>query len=230
MAEVKHSQSPVLDYIRRLYAPEDAVLSQIRTTFEQRGMAIQVGAEEGKLLQTLLRLHGAHTVVEIGTLGGYSAIWMARALPAGGHIHTIEADPEHARLARDFIHQAGLSDKVTLWEGKAQDVLRRLAESIPTVDAVFIDADKINYPAYLDWAEAHLKPGGLLIADNTLLFGHVINDDPPVQLEGDKNPVRKTTWEAMRSFNSRLADAQHFDSIMLATEQGLTVALRKPKK
>lgn len=223
---MKHFSSPKLDYIRRLYAPEDALLAQIRTTFENRGMAIQVGAEEGKLLQLLLQVHGARTVVEIGTLGGYSSIWMARALPAGGHIHTIEADAAHADIAREFIHKAGLMEKITLWEGKARDVLPRIAETLPVVDAVFIDADKINYPHYLDWAEAHLRPEGLLIADNTLLFGHVVDDSPPIIQAGDKNPIRKSTWEAMRQFNSRLADTHKFSSILLPTEQGLSIALR----
>jgi len=224
----KHSESPILNYIRQLYAPEDALLAQIRTTFENRGMAIQVGAEEGKLLQLLLQLHGAHTVVEIGTLGGYSSIWMARALPEKGHLHTIEADPEHAELARKYIHQAGLQHKITVWEGKARDVLKRMAETIPVVDAVFIDADKINYPHYLDWAEAHLKPGGLLIADNTLLFGTVQLDSPPQEGEGGlMNPVRETTWKAMRTFNARLADGKKFNAVMLPTEQGLSIAVRR---
>jgi predicted O-methyltransferase YrrM len=225
---MKHADaSPALSYIRSLYAPEDALLQNIRATFEQRGMAIQVGAEEGKLLHMLIKLHQAKTVVEIGTLGGYSAIWMARALPAKGHLHTIEHEPAHAELARGFIRQSDVREKITVWEGKAQDVLKRIAETVPQVDAVFIDADKISYPHYLDWAESHLKPGGLLIADNTLLFGTVYLDSPPD--EGDDNypTVRQTTWQAMRDFNARLASGKHFDSVMLPTEQGLTVATRK---
>lgn len=223
----KHTDSPLLDYIRQLYAPEDAVLAQIRTVFEQRGMAIQVGAEEGKLLQVLLQLHGTKTVVEIGTLGGYSSIWMARALPENGHVHTIEAEPEHAELARKFIHQAGLQRKITVWEGKAVDVLKRIGEILPVVDAVFIDADKVNYGRYLNWAESHLKPGGLLIADNTLLFGSVHLDTMP---EGHEPPLRQTTWQAMRDFNARLADNQHFNGILLPTGQGFSIAIRKGER
>lgn len=224
---MKHDNSPTLNYIRQLYAQEDALLAQIRTTFERRDRAIQVGAEEGKLLQLLLQLHGSRTVVEIGTLGGYSSIWMARALPDNGHIHTIEADPEHAELARKFIQQAGLQRKITVWEGKARDVLKRIAEILPVVDAVFIDADKINYVHYLDWAEAHLKPNGLLIADNTLLFGTVHLDAPPEDSDDETPPVRTTTWEAMRQFNTRLSDDKRFNAVMLATGQGLSIALRK---
>lgn len=220
---MKHGDaSAALSYIRQLYAPEDAVLQNIRETFEQRGMAIQVGAEEGKLLHMLIKLHQARTVVEIGTLGGYSAIWMARALPEKGHLHTVEHEPAHAELARQFIHQAGLSDRTTVWEGDARSVLKRIAETVPQVDAVFIDADKISYPAYLDWAEAHLKPGGLLIADNTLLFGTVYQDNLP-----EASHVRPSTWNAMRDFNARLADGKHFDALMLPTTEGLSVAIRK---
>lgn len=229
---MKHGNpSPALNYIRELYAPEDAVLQSIRRTFEERGMAIQVGAEEGKILHMLLKLHGARTVVEIGTLGGYSAIWMARALPQNGHLHTIEHDPQHAELARQFIRQSDQRERITVWEGKAQDVLKRIAETVPKVDAVFIDADKISYPLYLDWAEAHLKPGGLLIADNTLLFGTVyLNELPAKEESADEPAVRLGTWRAMREFNARLADDRHFESVMLPTAEGLSIAIRKGEK
>lgn len=220
---MKHGiSSPALDYIRQLYAPEDALLQTIRRTFEERDMDIQVGAEEGKFLHLLVKLHQAHTVVEIGTLGGYSAIWMARALPLKGHLHTIEHEAAHAELARGFIRQSDVREKITVWEGKAQDVLKRIAETVPQVDVVFIDADKISYPQYLDWAEAHLRPGGLLIADNTLLFGTVYADEPPA--EGN---IRRATWQAMRDFNTRLASGKHFDAVMLPTAEGLSIAIRK---
>lgn len=229
---MKHgAASEQLTYIRDLYAPEDALLKSIRAAFEKRNMAIHVGAEEGKLLHMLIKLHQARTVVEIGTLGGYSAIWMARALPENGHLHTIEADSQHAELARGFIHQSDVRDKITLWEGKARDVLKRVAETVPQVDAVFIDADKINYPHYLDWATAHLKPGGLLIADNTLLFGTVHLDAPPAENDDRfDTPVRPTTWHAMRDFNARVADSKHFDAILLPTAEGMSIAIRKAQK
>lgn len=222
---MKHTPSAVLDYIRNLYAPEDSVLKSIREEFEKRGMPIQVGAEEGKLLHVLLKLAKAKHVVEIGTLGGYSAIWMARALPHDGHLHTIEFDPQHAELARKFIGWSDVKDKITLWEGKALDVLPRIAETLEHIDAVFIDADKISYPHYLTWATAHLKPGGLLIGDNTLLFGSVHLPSAPAE-EGP-NPIRQSTWQAMRDFNAGVADSKHFDGVMIATEQGMSIAIRK---
>lgn len=211
-----------IEYIRSLYAVEDELLQEIRETFEKRGMAIQVGAEEGKILHMLLKLHKAQKVVEVGTLGGYSAIWMARALPEHGHVHTVEHDPEHAELARAFIRRSDVKDKITVWEGKAESVLSRIADTVGAMDAIFIDADKISYPRYLDWAEAHLKPGGLVLADNTLLFGAVYLDSCP-----ENGKVRPSAWEAMREFNARLADTKRFDAIMLPTEDGLSVALRK---
>ncbi len=222
---MKHQNpSQTLHYIRDLYAQEDRTLRAIREEFEQRGMPIQVGAEEGKLLHFLLKMHRAKHVVEIGTLGGYSAIWMARALPNGGHLHTVEHDPEHAAIARKHIGASDVKDKITVWEGKGVDVLPRIADAVPNVDAVFIDADKISYPKYLDWAEAHLKPGGLVIGDNTLLFGTVVEEHPPASSESN---VRKGTWDAMREFNARLADPAHFEGVMIATEQGLSIAIRK---
>lgn len=222
---MKHQASAVLDYIGNLFAPEDTLLQEVRSTFETRAMAIQVGAEEGKLLQVLLKLHGAKTVIEIGTLGGYSAIWMARALPEDGHLHTVEYDPEHAKLARDFIARSDVAGKITVWEGKAVDVLPQIAQKLgKKVDAVFIDADKISYLHYLDWAEENLRQGGLLIGDNTLLFGTVYRDELP---QPNAENVRPSAWEAMRSFNTRLADPARYDGILIPTVQGMTVAIKK---
>lgn len=211
-----------LDYIRKLYAQEDPLLKEIANTFEQRNNAIQVWSEEGKILNILLKIHQTKTVVEVGTLGGYSAIWMARALPRGGHVHTVEKSPEHAELARSFIKRSDVADKITIWEGEGAKILSRIAETVQTVDAMFIDADKTGYPAYLDWAEAHVRKGGLIIADNTLLFGSVYQNTLP-----EDSRARQNAWQAMREFNNRLADTSRFDAIMIPTEEGLSIAIRK---
>lgn len=209
--------NPAIDYIRSLYAPEDALLVRIRESLDAQKIGWQIGAEEGKLLQMLMRLHGAKTIVEIGTLAGYSAIWMARALPAGGHVHTFEKNPEHALWARGFIAESDASDKITVYEG---DALVRLEElKSLTVDMVVIDADKPSYNAYLDWAEAHVRKGGLIVADNTLLFGTVYQSTPP-------DRPGKSTWEGMRTFNERLADPSKYFTTMIPTEEGLTVAVK----
>ena len=160
-------------------------------------------------------------MVEVGTLGGYSAIWMARGLPADGHIYTLEKRPEHAELAREFIARSDVADKITVVEGDAHEELKALASKghKEKFDAMVIDAEKSGYNAYLDWAEENIRTGGLIISDNTLLFGSVFEDTPP-------KSHGKTTWEGMKRFNERLADTEKFDSIMIPTEEGLTVSVK----
>lgn len=213
------SHHPALPYIRALYAPEDALLASIREALTRANIAWQVGPEEGKLLQLLITLREITTIVEVGTLGGYSAIWMARALPQGGHLHTIEKDARHAEMARGFIAQSDVAERITLHEGDGAVMLERLSAQAP-FDMLFIDADKPGYNAYLDWGEMHIRPGGLIVADNTLLFGSVYQDNAP---EG----IAPSTHAAMRRFNERLADASRYTSLLLPTEQGLSVSIKK---
>jgi predicted O-methyltransferase YrrM len=212
--------TPNIDYIRKLYAPQDSLLASIAETLKKLDIAWQVGPEEGKLLQLLIRLCGARRVVEIGTLAGYSTIWMARALPEGGQIFTIGKDPEHNAMAKHFFDQSDVAERITLLEGDAHLILPVLSKQAP-YDMVFIDADKISYPDYLDWAEEHIRPGGLIVADNTLLFDAVALDAPPPG-------IAPKTWQAMRSFNERLADKNKFMSIMIPTAEGISVAIKSP--
>jgi len=215
----RHAEVPAdLAYIRELYAPEDRLLKDIGAALAERNIAIHIGAEDGKLLQLLITLHGVTNVVEIGTLGGYSAIWMARVLPPHGRVITLEKDPVHAMMAREFISQSDVADRITLLEGDAHQLLPMIAPQAP-FDMVFIDADKISYPDYLDWAEKNIRQGGLIIADNTLLFGAACQQSPP---EG----VAPATWNAMRQFNARLADRKRYFSTLIATPEGLSVALK----
>lgn len=210
--------SPEIDYIRRLYAPEDALLREISRALIERDMAIHVGAEEGKILQFLITLHGVVNIVEVGTLAGYSALWMARALPPHGRVITLNKDPGHCTLAREFIARSEVASRITMLEGDAHQLLPMIAPQAP-FDMIFIDADKISYPDYLDWAERHVRQGGLIVADNTLLFGTVCEETPP---EG----IAPATWNAMRQFNERLANPRRYFSVMLPTEEGLSVALK----
>lgn len=211
------TSQPAIDYIRSLYAPEDALLKRIRESLDAEKLGWQMGAEEGKLLQMLIRLHDAKTIIEIGTLAGYTAIWMARGLPAEGHVHTLEKNPQHAAWARGFIAESEVAGKITIHEGEALVTLKALEKL--TVDMVVIDADKPGYNAYLDWAEKHVRKGGLIVADNTLLFGTAYLNAPP-----DK--PGKSTWEGMRHFNECLADTRKFFTTMIPTEEGLTVAMK----
>lgn len=210
--------NPNLEYIRKLYAPQDALLQAIDDHLSKKNMAIHVGPEEGKLLQMFIGLYGVQTIVEVGTLAGYSAIWMARALSPEGHLYTFNKDPEHIGLARQFIAASEVEDRITMIEGDARTRLHTLDHTAP-YDMIFIDADKIHYNDYLDWAETHIRQGGLVIADNTLLFDMVAKDEPP-------DDIAPTTWANMRRFNERLADPERYFSIMIPTKEGLTVAVK----
>jgi predicted O-methyltransferase YrrM len=215
---MRETPSANLDYIRKLFAPQDALLDSIGQSLPGDLASWQVAADEGKLLQLLIAMRGVKTVVEIGALAGYSAIWMARALPKDGHIHTIGKDPSHNALAREFIGRSEVSHKITLHEGDAHQLLPTLTPRGP-FDMVFIDADKISYPDYLDWAEENIRAGGLIVGDNTLLFDTVALESPP---EG----TAPATWKAMRAFNQRLSDPKRYISTMIPTAEGMTVAIK----
>lgn len=216
--------SPATDYIRRLYAPQDTLLETIDNKLKSMNITMHVGAEEGKLLQVLIAMHGAKTVLEIGTFAGYSAIWMARALPEGGRIYTLNKDPAHINMASGHFAQCDVKDRITMIEGDAKDSLHALASDeafLKTpLDMIFIDADKIGYNHYLDWAERHVRKGGLIVADNTFLFSTVWQDSPP---EG----TAPATWHGMRRFNERLANPNNYQSVMIPSEEGMTVAIKR---
>jgi predicted O-methyltransferase YrrM len=214
---MRHAPSADIAYIRQLFAPESAAAVAAQAALEQHApeiAGISIGPEEGKLLQLLIRMNGIKRVVEIGSLAGYSGLWMAEALPDDGEIHLIERDAAHAALIR-----ARLSAKMVLHEGAALDILPTLSGSF---DMAFIDADKPNYAHYLDWAEVNVRRGGLIVGDNTLLFGTASSDTPP----SGKGAPSKAAWEAMRAFNARLADPQKYCSMLIPTAEGMTVAVK----
>ena len=207
----------LLDYIRETFAPEDAVLRDAKARLaahDSHLVGIQVGAEEGKLLQLLIKLAGVNSVIEVGSLAGYSAVWMARALGEGGVVHAINKDAQHYELLQETIRQSALNIQPHL--GDAREILKTLEANAP-YDMIFIDADKGGYVDYLNWAEKHIRKGGLIIGDNTLLFGHVNAKEKP---EG----TSQRAWSAMREFNERLSDSSRYDSILIPTLEGLTVA------
>jgi predicted O-methyltransferase YrrM len=201
------------EYISALFAPEDSLLVSLREEADRTGLPpIAVSADEGRLLQVLLTSIGARRVLEVGTLGGYSAIWMARALPDDGELLSIEIEQKHAEFARRYIERAGLSSKVEVRVGRALDVLPSLDGE--RFDAVFIDADKEPMPTYLDWALRLLRPGGLVIADNTLWGGKVFDD-----AENDE----KT--RAVREFNRKMATDPRVLSILVPTHDGVAIGV-----
>ncbi|MES9557140.1 O-methyltransferase [Streptomyces sp. NPDC088190] len=174
------------DYFNGLLVGPDEALDAAVENSDAAGLpAIQVAANQGKLLNLLARLQGARTVLEIGTLGGYSTIWLARALPEGGRVVTLEADPAYAEVARANIERAGLADVVEIRVGRALDTLPELAaEGHGPFDVVFIDADKPSNPDYLAWSLKLTRPGSLIVADNVVRDGEVVDatsEDPKVQ-------------------------------------------------
>jgi predicted O-methyltransferase YrrM len=167
-----------------LVRPEPALDAALEASAKAGLPAINVSPPQGKLLHLLAQLQGARRILEIGTLGGYSTIWLARALPPGGHLVTLEFEPLHAQVARANLSRAGLS-WVEVRVGPAVDSLAALvAEAAPPFDFIFIDADKPGYPDYLTWSLKLSRPGTVIIADNIIRNGAVIepnHEDPRVQ-------------------------------------------------
>jgi predicted O-methyltransferase YrrM len=174
------------DYFNGLLVEEDEALLAAATESEAAGLPPhQVAPNQGKLLNLLATLQGARTILEIGTLGGYSTIWLARALPEGGRLVTLEADERYAAVAAANVSRAGLDHIVDVRVGKAVDSLPRLAdEGAGPFDLVFIDADKPSNPAYLEWALKLTRPGSVIVGDNVVRDGAVTDPasaDPRVQ-------------------------------------------------
>jgi predicted O-methyltransferase YrrM len=173
-------------YITDLLVPSDAALEEALRSSAAAGLPpIAVSPAQGKLLHLLARAQGARNILEIGTLGGYSTIWLARALPPSGRLITLEVDPSHAQVARDNIARAGLAAVVDLRLGPALDTLPQLAaEGRAPFDFIFIDADKAGIPDYFAWALKLCRRGAIIIVDNVVRNGAVVDprsDDPGVQ-------------------------------------------------
>lgn len=204
-------------YIESLYASEDNILKTIIEQIKTADYAIQITAAEGKLLQFLILLSGANKIVELGTHYGYSTIWMAKALEEDGMIYTIEKDQTRALKAKENFKNSNCKCKINLINNNAIDALKTLTEEY---DLIFIDAVKSEYNQYLNWADQHIKKGGVIIADNTLLSGAVFDCNY-------KGKFNTKTVKAMQDFNLAIANKQKYHSIMLPTEEGLTIAIKK---
>ncbi|MGH2523722.1 MAG: O-methyltransferase, partial [Anaerolineales bacterium] len=201
-------------YIADLFAAPDPVLRQVFESIPRRGLpAITIKPEEGKFLQFLVRVSGAHRAVEIGTLGGYSGIWLARGLLAGGKLITLEKEPHHAEVAQEHFALAGLADRVDLRLGDAHALLPALSAEGP-FDFCFIDAEKSGYPAYLDWALANVRPGGVIAAHNAFRAGAILD-------QADRSP----DTEAMRAFNQRFAREPRLLSTVFPAGDGMLIGV-----
>ena len=175
----KKSWAAVDDYVVASLFEPDPVLDAVLAANHDQGLPpIDVSPAQGKLLSLFARMKGAKRILEIGTLGGYSTIWMARGLPLDGRIVTLELDPHHASVARSNFERAGVSDRVELRVGPALQSLAALgAENAGPFDLIFIDADKPNNPNYLSWAMRLSRPGTVIVCDNVIRDGAVVNED-----------------------------------------------------
>jgi caffeoyl-CoA O-methyltransferase len=191
-------------YVEELFAPADEALESALTESRRAGLPeIQVSPNEGKLLRLLAEIAGARRILEIGTLGGYSTIYLARALPESGVVVSLELDREHAEVARRNIERAGLAGRVEVRVGDARELLAAMVEEgTEPFDLIFIDADKGSYPEYLERAVELSRPGSLVLADNTIRGGSVL--DP-----------RDDSARATREFNENLARDPRLSAVIL---------------
>jgi caffeoyl-CoA O-methyltransferase len=204
-------------YIEDLFGSSDEILETALRDSRRAGLPeINVSPNQGRLLQLLTQMAGARRILEIGTLGGYSAIHFARALPDDGAMVSLEIDEHHAKVARNNIARAGLSEKVEVRVGDAHGLLAGLIEDDEgPFDVIFIDADKEGYPDYLDASMRLVRPGSLILGDNTIRGGTVL--DP-----------KEATAQATREFNERIARDPRLSGIVLPLIReridGLTIA------
>jgi predicted O-methyltransferase YrrM len=204
------------EYITDLFAVQDAALVLAWEDTRRKGLpAISVRPEEGRFLQFLVRASQAVKAVEIGTLGGFSGIWIARGLAPGGKLITLEMEPRHAQVAREHIEAAGLSHAIEVRVGDAHHQLAGLADESP-FDFVFIDADKPGYPHYFDWALEHVRIGGVIAAHNAFRGGSILKKQ-----NGDADES-----ELMSQFNHRVAQESRVISTIFPAGDGMLLAVK----
>ena len=202
-------------YIAERTTPEDEFLRDLKKAAVAAGIpAIWIAPEQASFMQILLRAARARDVVEIGTLAGYSAITMARALPAGGRVRTIELETKHADFAERWIAKSDVAGKVEVHRGAGMDVLPRFAAN--SADAAFLDADKPSYPAYLKECLRIVRPGGLIMVDNAFAFGELFSDVPSDKEVG-----------AMRAFNDHMSKVDALKSVIVPLGDGLWVGVKR---
>jgi O-methyltransferase len=220
MADQIHMTPEILDYVREHSLRDDHILRGLRTETWQlpAGRAMQVPAEEGQFLALLVALAGARRVLEIGTFTGYSTLCMARALPPGGELITLEIEDRWPAIGAEFWKRAGVDDRIRVRIGPACTTLDDLAREYGTgtFDFAFIDADKAGYPCYYESALALLRPGGLVVVDNMLYFGRVLDDS-----------AADADTEGVRALNAILRDDDRIDISMLPVADGIALARKR---
>jgi len=207
------------EYIVTLFAPEDELLGALREEADRTGLPpTSVSADAGRFLQVLLRTIGARRVLEVGTLGGCSAIWMGRALPSDGRLVSIEREERHVAFGRRYIDRAGLGAIVAVRHGRALDVLPSLDGE--EFDLVFLDADRGPLVVYYEWAMRLVRPGGIVVAHSVIAGGRVANRAS----QADDDDLR-----AVRAFNARIAADPRVTSILVPAYDGFVVAVTAPR-
>jgi predicted O-methyltransferase YrrM len=208
-------------YIVEMLVPSDPVLDEAVRASDEAGLpSIQVSPPQGRFMYVLAKVQGARRILEIGTLGGYSTIWLGRALPHDGRLITMEIDPKHAEVASANIDRAGLADKVSVWNGDAHNLLADLEKQIDMpFDLTFIDADKASIPFYFESALRMSRPGSLILVDNVIRDGAVIDAD---SADASVQGVRKLN--EMMSANGRLT-ATVIQTVGVKGYDGLAIAL-----
>lgn len=202
-------------YIAEHTRGDDQLLVDLKKAALEAGIpSIAISAPQASLMQVVLKLHRAREVVEVGTLAGYSAITMARALPSGGRVTTIELEPKHADFAEAWIAKSDVADKVKVLRGAGVDVLKTLRDN--SADACFLDADKENYPRYLDECLRIVRVGGLIMADNAMAFGQLFADVPS-----------ESGVAAVRRFNDYIASHPQVHGTIAPIGDGCWIAIRE---
>jgi predicted O-methyltransferase YrrM len=214
------SLSALHAYIETTFVEESPFLTQVRLRGEQVNPGMQISPAEGKWLSLLVQMIRAKHVLEIGTFVGYSALWMASALPEGGTVTTLEGSTHQASLARAHFVASPYPERLILKEGMAISTLREMLTTSPSpqYDMVFIDASKCDYAEFLELTTPMLREGGLMVADNTLLFGHMAGEP--------QKDVSEGALTSMRSFNEIMGKSGQFASVLLPTEEGMTIGIK----
>ncbi|HEY7127700.1 MAG TPA: O-methyltransferase [Ktedonobacterales bacterium] len=202
-----HLRQEIEAQIIKRFAPEDEALRETLAAQKRAGLPeIQISPIQGRFLQVLAAACNAKKILEIGALGGYSGIWLARSLPAGGKLITLELDQKHAEVVRAAFARAGVADRAEVRVGAAINSLPTLQSEAP-FDLIFIDADKGGYPAYLEWAIKLARQGSIIVADNCVRFGRPFQEPPP---DADNAGVA--------TYNQQIASNPHLRSILLPND------------
>jgi predicted O-methyltransferase YrrM len=209
-------EEPREKYLDQLFGLPDADLALVRARMLRTGWeAMSISGAEARILQFLIRGFGVRKVVEFGTFLGYSALAMAKALPSDGLVVTVEKDPKHHAWAAETFKASPDGRKVVSLSGDAHDLMAEIKGRGP-YDLAFVDADKSGYLDYLNWCEKNVRRGGLIVGDNTFLWGALWDQS---QYE-----VPDVEIQAMREFNRRLSDPTRYNSILIPSREGMTVA------